>query len=149
MAGASAKPTALEKRSHGKLVRRRATDWRMFRQRQWQGEVQDLGVQEAHDASGHDWGRSGRCVKLVMFTVLLYQMSHEVGSSVGAHGAVICGSVFERFSLRSGWKRGPGSRTSTNVEDDLSTNESFQRHTSKKKCSILPTSLSMSPRFLL
>ena len=46
----------VEKRSHGKRVRPRAVDWRVVRQRQGQWKAQDLGAQEAHDASGHDWG---------------------------------------------------------------------------------------------
>ena len=68
VAGGSAETTALEKRSHGTRVGGRAADWRTVRQRQGQGKVQDLGAEDAHDASGHDWERSGRCVKQVVFT---------------------------------------------------------------------------------
>ena len=42
-------------------------------------------VKKAHDASGRDWGRSGRSVKQVVFTVSLYQLSHEIGSSEGCY----------------------------------------------------------------
>ena len=47
--------------------------------RQRQGQVQDLRAQEAHGASGHDEGRSGRHVKQVAFTVLCSELTREAG----------------------------------------------------------------------
>ena len=50
------------------------------RETEGNGKSQDLGAQEVHDVGGHDWGRSGSCVKHVVFAILLDQLSHEVGS---------------------------------------------------------------------